>query len=157
MAQKRLRELGELPPLKTCKVCGKTLKQGSGTGKAYAADLCWQHWKQSTQGKLERRRLNLAKKLWAVSYFGKKPNETEWQQFPRIKQAITASYVDRTMKNNGPVAICWSDGEVTLHWGLTQSSTNVKPEDGEEMVGGDLDPGWFRDQVDDKKKTWFVA
>lgn len=155
MRRKKLRDAGELPELKKCSVCGRTLKPGSGSGKAYAAGLCWQHWRQTDEGKLVRRRTSLAQKWWAVAYFSKKPDEEEWTQFARIKHAITNAYVDRSLSRNGPIVVVWNCGKVTMHWEVAQArSHEVTPDAGDELIGIP-EPSFFRDQVDEKKRSWF--
>lgn len=152
MRAKRQRELGEAPALKQCSVCGKTLKRNAGSGKAYAAGLCWQHWKETTEGRLERRRQGLKRDIFPVAYFGSQPGEEPHLE-RSMRKALSAS-VTRRGEPNEPVFICWSTGLITCHHGLTAASAyGVQPDDGEELVDGD--PDFFHDQVPDQLKTWF--
>ena len=152
MRLKRLRERGAAPALKTCSVCGKVLKESSGSGKAYAAGMCWQHWKVSEEGRTERQRQNLKQDIWRVAYFGAQPGE-EPTFCATMRKALKASYVDRTLTRNGPIWAVWSDGSVTIHYGLSATTAlKLKPEDGDLVID---EAHWFRDQVPDSKRTWF--
>lgn len=157
MQIKKLRDDGKLPPLKKCKTCNKGLKPTSGSSKAFQLDLCWACWRSSPEGKIERRRQNLVKDVWAVAYFSCKPGE-DFQQFTRAKAAISNAFVDRTMTRNGPVVAVWSDGSVTLHWNIAQSNSgDITKENGDELIGEEPSPEWFRSQVDESKAAWFTV
>lgn len=150
----KLRKQGLLPPPPTCKTCGKVLKPGSSTlSKAAQMGLCWSCWKATPEGKLERRRQNLKKKIWGVAWWGGQPNQ-DLQQYQSLRLAIGASYVGRNAEN-GTVFVVWSDGRVTEHAGLAiNRSKGLQPEDGTPVTE---DPDWFRDQVDERLKTWFTV
>ena len=152
MRLKRMRDRGELPPLKTCSECGKVLKFGASTeNKAYDAGLCWEHWKISDAGRHERARQNLKKKSWGVAYFGGKPGE-DIERFKTLRKAVEGSYVGRGQEN-GPVYVVWQDGKVTEHHGLTtRSAVGLSPDKGELVTD---DPGWFRDKVEESQRKWF--
>lgn len=153
MRAKRARELGLAPPLKTCSVCGKQLKEGSGSGKAYAAGLCWEHWRESQAGKVERRRQNLRSDVWAAAYIVSCTDKTAAIYFPNARAAISAA------KNAGKdciIAVCWSNGDVTVHPGLTSKNcAGLTPDDGDPVLSEDID--WFHKNVPVKKRTWFEA
>ncbi|ACY75822.1 predicted protein [Cyanophage PSS2] len=156
MRLKKLRDQGKAPPLKNCKACGKVLKPTSGSSKASREGLCWDCWKTSPTGKIERRRQNLVKDTWGVAYFSCKPGE-EFKKFARAKQAISNAYVDRTMTRNGPVVAVWNDGTVTIHWNMAQSrASQITKENGDELIG-EPSPEWFRAQVDESKSAWFTV
>lgn len=151
MRLKRLRDQGVVPPVKTCKECGKRLKLGaSGESKAYRLDLCWACWKKSPEGKIERRRQNLKREIWPIGYFAG-PDDDHVLPHRTLRIAQSAASGGRH-KPPGPVYIAWSDGRVTLHAGLTARQVpGLGPGDGEEV----LEPEWFLAQIDDSLKTWF--
>lgn len=152
MRAARLRAKGEAPALKKCSVCGKILKPGAGSGKAYAAGLCWAHWKVTPEGRKERQRQNLTQDVWRVGYFGCQPGEEpEFQS--TMRKALKASFVDRTLTRNNPIWVVWSDGSVTIHHGLSAGTAlGVTPDDGDHVID---DAEWFRDHTPDSKRTWF--
>lgn len=154
MRLKRLRDKGVIPPALNCKECGRAMKYGaSEESKAYSLGLCWACWKKTDEGKLERRRQNLSRDTWGVCWFGGKPGE-DVVKVASLRAAISASYVSRRGPN-GTIFIVWSDGRVTEHTGLTiRLSKGLRPEDGVPVTD---DPDWFREQVDERLKTWFAS
>jgi hypothetical protein len=149
MRAKRARELGLAPPIPVCSVCGSKLKAGAGSDKAYAAGMCWKHWKQSEEGKVDRRRLNLRSDNWAVGYVVRCAHG----EGHFVTSARAAVSCGRTLGKDCLIAVVWRDGEVTIHPGLTSKNcTGLKPEDGDLIVD---DAEWFHDLVPETKRTWF--
>jgi len=149
MRAKRARELGLAPPIPTCKVCGKKLKKGAGSDKAYEACLCWEHWKLSEEGKVDRRRFNLRSDNWAVGYVVKCA-DGQGRFLASARAAVSAA---RTIGRDCLIACVWRDGLVTVHPGLTSKNcSGLKPEDGDPIIE---DAEWFHDQVPESKRTWF--
>ena len=143
MRLKKLRDEG-----KTCNVCGKKLKQGAGSNRAYASGLCWEHWRRTDEGKITRRRASLVSDLWGVCYFGGE----ELKPFTSIRKALSAS-VNRGGRDNHPIFAVWSDGRVTMHCGLTaRTAAGLAPEDGDELID---DFQQFLDVVPENLRTWF--
>ena len=153
MRAARLRAKGEAPALPTCKACGKQMKpSASKESKAAQQGLCWACWKITPDGRKERQRQNLASDLWRVGYFGCQPGEEPSFQ-TTMRNALKASFTDRTLARNGPVWIVWSDGTVTVHYGLSAGTAlGITPDDGDTVID---DAEWFRNQVPDSKRTWF--
>lgn len=148
MRLQRLRREGVADPVKTCSVCGKSLKKGAGQNLAWNAGLCYQHWIQTPEGKQHRRKSQIKAELWGVAFFGGEPPEF----FTSIKKALKAS-TNKGGRDNHPVFVVWSDGRVTSHCCLTaRSAVGLKPEDGDEMLDGFEE---FRDQVPQEKRNWF--
>lgn len=149
MRAKKLRDAGQADPVKTCKVCGKKLKKGAGANRAYDMDLCYQHWRQTPEGKAVRRRSEIKTELWGVYYFTGEAGQLE--SFPSIRKAITASVVRGG--TNHPVFSVWSDGRVTAHVNLThRASRGLRPEDGDELIDGFEE---LRLRVPKNLQTWF--
>lgn len=148
MRLKRERELGNAPPVKTCAACGKKLKQGAGSNRAYDAGLCWEHWRQSPEGKIERRKSSLVSEKWGVCYFGGE----KLVPHTSLRAALSES-VRKGGRENLPIFVVWSDGTVTMHLGLTaRKSAGLKPDDGDLLIDEFED---FLDMVPDHLKTWF--
>lgn len=144
MARSRARSRGELPPQPTCKVCGKPIKD-SGNSRAFNAGLCYQHWKETEDGKaflLEQRRLRKEKQSGPrpFRYFGAPPGEEAWPEGPfnRMRLAISSTYVGKG-KPRGKLWIVWSDDVVTEHLEVKQSDVGtITREDGSEVDRSDL-------------------
>ena len=153
MRAKRSRAKGDAPALPTCKSCGKQMKPSASTeAKAAQLGLCWACWKITPEGRKVRQRQNLIQDVWRVGYFGCEPGREPVFQ-TTMRKALQASFIDRTLKRNGPVWIVWSDGTVTVHYGLSAGTAlGVTPDDGDLLVD---DPQFFRDQVPASKRTWF--
>lgn len=148
MRLKKLRDQGKLPPIKTCSVCGKKLKKGAGANKAWEAGLCWFHWSQTEEGKIERRRPGLVGELWPVYYFG----GPELVPCTSIRKALTAS-VNKGGRDNHPIFIVWSDGIVTSHCCLTaRTAVGIKQDDGDQLID---DYESFLAMVPEHLRTWF--
>lgn len=148
MRLKKLRDLGQAPPIKTCSVCGKTLKEGAGSNRAWKAGLCWQHWRQTEEGKITRRRAGLAQDRWAVYYFAGE----DLQPFSNIKKALSASK-NKGGRENHPVYVVWSDGIVTSHCCLTaRTAVGLTPDDGDQLLDEYED---FLEMVPTSLRTWF--
>ena len=158
MQLKKLRDQGLAPPIKKCRSCGKETKPASGSSKAAKLGLCWDCWRSTPEGKKERRRQNLVRKVWIVAYFSAREGEG-YQQFSRARQAIGHAYVDRTLVNNSPVVCVWSNGDVTAHFGLTSQSRSedFTTASGQFFLEGPDEPDadWFKAQVPEPKRTWF--
>ena len=148
MRAKKLRDAGKADPVKVCKVCGKKLKKGAGSNRAYDMDLCYVHWKQTPEGKAVRRKKEIKQDLWGVYYF---TGEPELEGFTSIRKAITASVVPGGI--NHPVFAVWSDGRVTAHCCLThRAARGLKPEDGDQLLDGfEI----MRQKVPESLRTWF--
>ena len=150
MRLKKARERGEAPPLKTCTQCGKKLKMGAGSNRAWEAGLCWEHWRQTDEGKVTRRRQGLAKRegVWGVAFFGGE----EVKPFSNMRAALKAS-VNKGGRDNLPVFVVWSSGIVTCHNGLTaRKAVGLQPEDGDQLLD---EYEYFLDVVPDHLRTWF--
>ncbi len=155
MRRKRQRELGLAPPLKKCKICDQKLKKGAGSNKAWEMDLCWKHWKETDEGRIERRRQNLkgdptGKDVWGVLFFGGDPPE----HFSSLRKALSAS-TKPGRATNLPVYVVWCDGRVTVHNGLTaRTAVYLSPKDGDVLLmGGE----WFRSFVPEPARAWFAC
>lgn len=144
MARTRARRRGEIEPQATCSVCGKPIKD-SGSGRALAAGLCYQHWLESPDGKAfsaESRRLRREQKTGPTPfrYFGAPPGEEAWPEGPfnRMRLAISSSYTGKG-KPRGKVWIVWSDDMVTEHNHVKQADVgSITREDGVEVDRSDL-------------------
>ncbi len=150
MRLKKLREQGKAPPLKKCSVCGKNLKKGAGANRAWEANLCWEHWVQTDDGKVTRRRQGLAKRegVWGVPFFGGE----DVKPFTNMRSALSAS-VNKGGRDNFPVFVVWSTGIVTCHNGLTaRKAVGLQPEDGDQLID---EFEYFLDVVPEHLKTWF--
>lgn len=150
MRLKKLRDSGEAPPVKTCSVCGKKLKQGAGSNRAWEAGLCWDHWKQTDEGRVTRRRQGLAKRegVWGVAFFGGE----DLRPYTNMRGALSAS-VQKGGRDNHPVFVVWNTGIVTCHSGLTaRKSVGLQPEDGDQLID---EYEYFLDVVPEHLKTWF--
>lgn len=159
----KLRKSGKLPAAPKCKACGKQLKVGSGKGKAYALGLCYDCFKTSPEGRVDHRRANLPEQrrdgdeVWGVGYWARKPHETELTKCDRLRAAAGVAFNGRG-KPTGPVFICWSDGRITEHYGLTaKTAVNMTPDhpSAVEAQVDDPSPEWFYEQVPREKQTWF--
>ena len=144
MAESRARRKGELPPVATCKVCGKKLKPTS-LGVASQSGLCFKHWALTDEGKQalkEKRaqRLSSSKEARPFRYFGALPGEEGWPEGPfnRIRLAVSSTYAGRN-RDRGPLFIVWTDDEVTRHEGLRQSDVGgITKGNGEVVNRSDL-------------------
>lgn len=142
MRLKKLRDQGKLPPIKTCSTCGKKLKEGAGSNRAYEAGLCWEHWVQTDEGRITRRRSSLVTELWPLIYIGTK----DLIPFTSIRKCLSAG-------KGEPIYVVWSDGRVTLHLGLTtRTVARLKPEDGDQLIDDFQD---FLDMVPEDRRAWF--
>jgi len=142
MRLKKLRDQGVLPPVKTCNVCGKKLKEGAGSNRAYEVGLCWTHWVETDEGRLTRRRQGLVQKLWPVIYIG----TADLLPFTSVRKCVSAG-------KGEPIYVVWSDGRVTMHLGLTaRSASGLRPEHGDQLLDGFED---FLDLVPEDRRTWF--
>lgn len=159
MRLKRMRELGELPPLPQCKACGKTMKlQKKGSNKASEQGLCHACWRKTPEYKVERARQNSKlrgrqhqKDVWPIAYWGGLP-DAEPVRYPSARKAHSASYAGKG-KPSGPVVICWSDGRVIAYWGRSAASLlGISPEDGDHVFD---DPHDFHQQLKGTEKVWF--
>ena len=155
MRAARMRAKGEAPALPHCRACGKKMKpSASKESKAAKLGLCWACWKVTPEGRKERQRQNLAQDLWRVAYFGCQPGDEPHFE-TTMRKALKASFVDRTLTRNSPIWIVWSDGSVTIHYGLSAGTAlGVTPDDGDQVID---DAAWFRAQVPQAKRTWFEA
>lgn len=148
MRRKRERELGIAPPIRTCRVCGKSLKEGAGENRAWQMHLCWEHWRQTPEGKIQRRRSSLVNDMWGVCYFGGQ----ELKPYTNIRAALSAS-VRKGGRDNLPIYVVWRDGTVTMHTGLTaRKASGLRPEDGDQLLDEYQD---FLDMVPQHLRTWF--
>lgn len=144
MAESRARARGELPPLKTCSVCGKTLKP-TGKGHAYEEGLCFAHWAATDGGKAflkEQRTLRRAKAAGPTPYryFGCLPGDEAYPEGPfnRMRLGVSSTYAGKG-KKRGTLFIVWSDDVVTAHYDVRQADVGaVNREDGEEVDRSDL-------------------
>ena len=145
MRLKKLRDQGKADPVKTCSVCGKTLKKGaSGASKAWHAGLCYEHWKQTDEAKQERRAKKLKQEFWGIGYFSGEPLAFH----PSIKKAMKAAGRDE-------VYVVWNDGRVTIHCDLTfRTSVGLTPESGDQMLEGFEE---LQALVPDELKDWFES
>lgn len=144
MARSRARKRGELEALQACSVCGKQIKD-SGTGRALAAGLCYEHWAASDEGKAyaaEARKLRRLSKDGPAPfrYFGSPPGEEAWPEGPfnRLRLAVSSAYTGKG-KPRGLVWIVWTDDVVTVHHDVKQADVgSVTREDGAEVDRSDL-------------------
>lgn len=144
MARTRARKRGELAPQPVCKICGKAIKD-SGTGRAVAAGLCYEHWASSEEGKAfmaEARKLRRQQRTGPTPfrYFGAPPGEEGWPEGPfnRLRLAISSAYMGKG-KPRGKVWIVWSDGIVTVHHDVKQADVgSITRDDGAEVDRSDL-------------------
>lgn len=157
MQIKKLRDQGVLPPLPVCSHpgCTRALRAGCGSDKAFAAGMCWEHWKTSEQGRLERRRQNLVSKVWAVGYFSAAPGGP-LEKRENMRTAIGATFAGRGVERN-PVYVVWSTGAVTAHANLNvRNAKALSPEHPTATLV--TEPGLVRilqDQVPEKLRAWF--
>lgn len=150
MRLKRLREQGLAAPVRTCKQCGTTLKPTAGSSKASKLDMCWACWKVTPEGKLDRRRLNLKGSVWAIGYVVRN-DQGQHAYVANLRQAL--SHPICKGKSNCILAAIWSNGEVSLHPGLTtKNCSGLRPEDGDSPLG---ETDWFLSFVPEDKRTWF--
>ena len=159
MRLKRMRELGEVPPLPQCKACGKTMKlQKRGSNKASEAGMCHACWRKTPAYKVERARQNSKlrgrqhqKDVWPIAYWGGQPDEQQ-VRYSSARKAHSASFVGKG-KPSGPVVICWSDGRVIAYWGRSAANLlGIGPEDGDHVFD---DPHDFHQQLTGTEKVWF--
>ena len=144
MQEPRLRAAGKLPPLKTCKACGKKLR-ATGVGRAYELSLCYKHYQESEEGKryaAEKRKLGRQSEsgVRAFRYFGCLPGGDAWPEGPfnRIRLAVSSTYEGKG-KERGHLFIVWTDDSVTQHTGIRQSDVaGIKQEDGQLVDRSDL-------------------
>ena len=144
MAATRARRRGELPAIKTCKICGSPLKPTS-VGQAYEEGLCFAHWALTEAGKeyLKAKRTQRRKAQSGPTpfrYFGCTPGEEAWPEGPfnRIRLAVSSTYLGRN-KARGVVFIVWSDDVVTRHEDVKQSDVGrITRESGAEVDRSDL-------------------
>lgn len=169
-----LRKAGKLPPLQTCKSCGKTLKAGCGSGQAAGLGLCYECFKLTGTKKAADRRVYIARRdrtrnqaVWPVGYWSCKPSSDRLRQenlvkSDRLRAAIGHAYGGRPSpgqtpaETNGSVFVAWSDGRVTEHLGLNATnSKNITPEHWSALDSFPDDVGWFLDQIPPEKRHWF--
>ena len=149
MRAKKLRDAGKADPIKICSVCQKKLKKGAGSNRAWLAGLCFDHWKQTKEGKAIRREKEIKQDVWGVYYFCGEGDDLKG--FTSIRSAISAAVLPGD--TNLPVFAVWSDGRVTTHPGIThRAARGLKPEDGDELLD---DFEVMRQQVPESKRTWF--
>jgi len=158
MRIKALRDRGVLPPVPNCTHpgCNRQLKFGAGHNKAFAAGLCWEHWRESEEGRLARREQNLLTENWAVSYFSAQ-GDGPIERHPDVRAAIGKAYFGKGKPRN-PVYVVWRDGTVTVYADLSvRAAKGLTPEQGIELSPSD--PLWadFRSQVPEKARTWFKS
>lgn len=144
MAKTRARRRGELEDVRSCKICGKTLKPTS-VGRAYEVSLCFAHWAETDEGKEHLKFKRAQRRQAAIGpiafrYFGCLPGEDGWPEGPfnRMRLAVSSTYAGKN-KPRGILFVVWSDDVVTAHHGVRQSDVGaIDKADGEEVDRSDL-------------------